>query len=199
MASSPIPMRKIGLYGGSFDPVHRSHVEIVRSALGYGLEKIIVIPCRISPYKQGNPPVAPEHRWAMLEAAFRSSPRVELCRYELEGRSISYTHRTIAHIQHLYPDARLSLILGYDQLASLSLWKNFSEWEQKTDYLVFPRDGLAVEIPPQLQHLKITAAKEDVPPISSTRIRLSVQLNKSLRTLVPRAVEEYIRKNRLYL
>jgi len=185
------------MYGGSFDPVHLSHIGLAHAALGYGLSRVILVPCRIAPHKDHLPAEA-HHRWAMLEAAFAGEPGIELSSFELESEEISYTHKTVEHLQSLHPGKRLTLILGYDQFLTLEEWKLFSDWGRTIDYLVFPRDGQAAEIPPGLVDLNITFATEDLPHISSSLIREEIQAGHSLEKLLPPAVALYIADHKLY-
>lgn len=189
---------KVGMFGGSFDPVHLSHVALAHAALGYGLDRVVLVPCRIAPHKDHRP-VDARHRWIMLETAFDGEPRIELSAFELESDEISYTHKTIEHLQSLHPGTRLTLILGYDQFATLSSWKLFSEWGRKIDYLIFPRDGSPTSIPPKLADLNITFATENLPPISSSFIRQEIEAGRSLEKLLPPAVADYITRHKLYL
>lgn len=192
---------RIGLYGGTFDPVHNSHIALARSAMAYAIDHLVITPCRNSPHKTGtgDAPLEPdEHRWNMLKLAFPGHPNISLSRFELNGPPISYTCHTIRYLQHIYTGARLVLIIGMDQTPLLHTWARYKEWAPTVDLLIFPRPGE----PLTTHHLKhparVTIAKETVGDTSSTQIRTLIKNGQSITHLVPTPVQAYILKNKLY-
>lgn len=198
----------IGLFGGSFDPVHLGHRAMAKSAFHYDIEKLFLIPCRLSPFKTEafgkSPPADGEHRCKMLELMFHEeiqNKRMALCRFELDNPPPSYTYRTLEYFKSLYPKATFTLLLGEDSLHSLSEWAEFESWKDKVRYLVFKRGEYS--IPPledtRLKELKIQWANEIIPPISSTIIRETIKEKGSLERLVSTEIAEYIYHHQLYL
>jgi len=195
--------QRIGLYGGTFNPVHLGHVEIARSALANGLNQLIVIPCSVSPHKQilsdADFSVETEHRWNMLRAAFHSMKDVQLSRYELEGPLRSYTYQTIARYQKTNPGTILVLSLGFDQLVVLDQWTRFKKWGDQVEYMVLNRKSNSSQtIPDVVKKLSIQFLKNEIPAISSTEIRDRIKKGLSITGFVPEAVADYIAKHALY-
>ena len=206
-------MMGIGLFGGSFDPVHVGHVEMARSAFRYGVEKLLVIPCRLSPHKTTSsgkaPPADGEHRYRMLELAFSKEigdGKVALSRFELDGPSPSYTCRTLEHCKTLHPGATFTLLMGEDSFLSLPTWARFEEWKNSVEYIIFRRGKKEAQptslslsgLPDSLRGLRMTWAREIIQDISSTALREKAAHHEPLEKLVPASVEEYIDQHRLY-
>lgn len=193
----------LGIYGGSFDPVHLGHVGLAQAALGYGIHRLIVIPCRRSPHKRPEDgkeiPTSAEHRWVMLQRAFAHMPKIELSCFELDGPEYSYTWQTLEHFQKTCPQGtRLVLVCGFDSWLSLPHWARFEEWKDSVDYLVFPRKGQVVQAEPEsLKNLSVTFAKEELPEVSSTELRQALKDARS-HPLLPTLVLDYIREHQLY-
>ena len=118
-------MEKIGIFGGTFNPIHLQHVEMVKQAVKeLNLDKIIVIPTYISPHKQGETAVDGLHRLNMLKLAFSGIDGVEISAYELEKGGVSYTYETILYFKSVYPNATLYYLMGSDMLENFPTWKN---------------------------------------------------------------------------
>lgn len=166
----------IAIFGGSFNPVHMGHYEIVRNLVQeQGFKSVLVVPTYQNPLKSG-PPVIPEAiRWQMLQATFDAIDAVELSRFEIETPGISYSYKTLTHFRQIYPEDSLFLILGEDSFASFPQWVNMNIILEMAHILVFPRCDQRspdVEIPffhnfrEYVTWLDIT-----IPDISATNIR----------------------------
>ncbi len=194
---------RIGIYGGTFDPVHQGHRVMVEAALER-LDRVMVIPCRISPHKvpdaQRPPPTDAEHRWRMLELSLGALNRVELSRIEIDREEISFTWQTLEALRAKYPEDHLVLILGDDQYQVLPTWIRFSEWAESVDYLVFRRPGAMNHSEPILPPgLKIEFHERIPPTVASSEIRERLQRGEKLSSeVLDPKVAEYIRKHGLY-
>ena len=183
-------LRKIGIYGGTFDPIHHGHLILAREARErLELETIIFVPAAVSPFK--NAPAAPAaDRLAMLEAAIDGEPGFVIDRIELNRASPSYTIDTVENIRAREADAELSYLLGQDNVADLSRWHRFKDLQKLVRFIVLDRTGERANHPHIVVQRKID--------ISATEIRKRVASHRSIRYLVPEAVEEIIRRRRLY-
>ena len=183
-------MKKIGIYGGTFDPIHHGHLILAREARErLGLQKIIFVPAAVSPFKD-KPATSPTDRLAMLEAAITGESGFEIDQIELHRPPPSYTIDTIEAIRSRDPTADLFYLLGQDNAADLPKWHRFDELQKLVRFVVLDRTGEKADHP----HLVIRRKID----ISATEIRKRVASHQSIRYLVPPAVEEIIRSRRLY-
>jgi len=183
---------RIGVFGGTFDPVHVGHLAIALAALeSVPLDRVLFVPVRRSPLKDRDPLASTDDRVAMLEAAIANEPRFALSRAELDRDGVSYTVDTL---EGLRPQGELFLILGSDALADLARWRAPDRIRELATILVAARPG-APE--PGAMH---GARAFDAPrlDISSRELRARAARGMSLRYLVPDAVWEHIRRRGLY-
>ncbi|MBT4288093.1 MAG: nicotinate (nicotinamide) nucleotide adenylyltransferase [Deltaproteobacteria bacterium] len=165
----------IAIFGGSFDPVHRGHFEIVRQILKYSpIDRIIVVPNYQNPLKKRRPTLPDELRWEMLKTTFFGIKEVELSDFELKQHKRNFTYSTILHFKERFPQDQLYLILGEDAFAY------FDEWA-KTD-IILEMSKIAVFYRPALRTERTSASIEaygdiaefipiEIPDISATEIR----------------------------
>ncbi|MDR1144955.1 MAG: nicotinate (nicotinamide) nucleotide adenylyltransferase [Verrucomicrobiales bacterium] len=197
-------MMTVGLFGGTFDPVHVGHERMVRAALAMGLQRVIVMPCCLSPHKidaaSHERPADGEHRRRMLELALGAVTGVEISTYELARGGVSFTWQTLEFLRKKFTGARLALLVGLDQYHKFPRWQRFAEWGRGLDIYVFGRAGQAP--------LTVGAAHagpvyhwptERIPAVSASAIRQRARAGQSLTGLVSPPVAEYIRSRRLYL
>lgn len=183
---------RIGVFGGTFDPVHVGHLAIALAALeSVPLDRVLFIPARRSPLKDREPVATVADRVAMLEAAVASEPRFGLSRVELERDGVSYTVDTL---EALRSQGELFLILGSDALADLARWRKPDRIRELATILVALRPG-APEPDPKHRAQAFDAPRLD---ISSRELRARASRGMSLRYLVPDAVWEHIKKRGLY-
>jgi nicotinate-nucleotide adenylyltransferase len=186
----------IGLFGGSFDPVHHGHLivgQVVREKLG--LELLRFVPAREQPFKRGRHRSSPEDRAAMLSLAIESTPGFAIERAELNRTGPSYTVDTLTELRQREPDTELILLLGADAAAELPTWHEARRIPDLARVIVFARPGTALPALPWI------SSRIEVPAvdISATEIRNRVRQGRSIRYWVPDSVAEYIATHRLYL
>lgn len=186
----------IGLFGGSFDPIHHGHLIVAQVALeALGLESLRFVPAREQPFKLGQHRSAPEHRAAMLSLAIAGSPAFGLERSELERAGPSYTVPTLEALHRRHPHDALILLLGADAAADLHAWYQAERIPQLAQVVVFARPGSSVPATAAISRVIEVPAID----ISATEIRRRVHQRRPIRYWVPDVVAEYIVQHRLYL
>ena len=185
-------LKKIAIYGGTFDPVHHAHLILAREAVEtLDLDKVILVPAAISPLKKAAPVANGEVRLAMLRAATKGEPVFEVDECELLRPPPSYTIDTVEKIHRRERDAAIYCLIGEDNVSQLPRWHRFAELEKMVRFVVLDRTGKQPSHSYQLIHRRID--------ISATEIRRRVAQNESIRHLVPESVEEIIQREKLYL
>ena len=196
----------IGVFGGTFDPIHTGHLIIAEEArIKLGFSKVLFVPAG-QPWLKLNHSITPAaHRVEMVRRAIASNPYFELCTLEVERPGPSYTVDTIIMLQkQLGAEASFFFILGQDTLADLPLWKEPGKLVQICQLVVAPRAGsgladlksLGLSIPGVVH--SVIQLELPIIEISSSGIRRRVADGLSIRYLVPDAVEKYILQQRLY-
>ena len=184
-------MKKIGIFGGTFDPIHHGHLILARDAFEQlDLDRLLFIPAAISPHKLKEQPTAPEIRLEMVRAAIEGEPDFCLDAIELERPAPSYTIDTIEALKAREPEATFTFLIGEDNVAQLPNWRRFADLSRMVQFAVLDRTGLNTTHPyPTIRrHLDISASD----------IRNRVARGQSIRYLVPPAVEKIIRERQLY-
>jgi nicotinate-nucleotide adenylyltransferase len=187
----------VGLLGGTFDPVHLAHLAMARAALrALPIGKVIFMPTghNEGTVRYRTPPVASaEHRLAMLKLALEGEPRFEIDPRELAPTASGYTADTLAQLHdELGPRVPVFLLMGADQYAKLDAWHRPQEVRRLARIAVFARPGLP---PPGAGAERVAMEEMDV---SSSDIRARAARGEDLSALVPAAVANYIRRERLY-
>ncbi len=167
-------MKRIGVYGGSFNPIHAGHVGIaLKAAAEHALERVLVIPAKVSPFKTDALQEAVKftdlQRWEMVKAACADFPVLEPCDMELVRGGVSYTIDTLREVRRRYPDAKIYFIIGEDSVAGLPQWKDWDELQRLATFVSYPRT-----------------------PESSTEIRRRISAGEDISGLVPPAVAKMI-------
>jgi nicotinate-nucleotide adenylyltransferase len=196
LATGMIPVRSIGLLGGSFDPVHHGHLIVGQvAAEALGLDELRFVPAREQPFKQGRHGAPAADRAAMLDLAVAGMPGFAVERVELDRPGPSYTVDTLTAIRSRDPGAKLTLLLGADAAAELGGWHRAEELPGLARIVVFGRPGAPIPASP------LIAGTIEVPAIeiSATEIRGRVRAGRPIRYWLPDAVAEYITRHRLYL
>jgi nicotinate-nucleotide adenylyltransferase len=184
-------LKKIAIYGGTFDPVHHAHLILARQAIEtLGLDKVILVPAATSPLKKAAPVASGEVRLGMLQAAIEGEPELEVDECELLRPPPSYTIDTVEDIRRRECDAAIYCLIGEDNVEQLPQWHRFAELEKMVRFVVLDRSGKQPSHFYQLIHRRID--------ISATEIRRRVAKNESIRYLVPNSVEEIIQREKLY-
>jgi nicotinate-nucleotide adenylyltransferase len=174
---------KIALFGGSFNPVHMGHYEIVRNLNEeFRFQKIIIIPTYQNPLKETLPVVPRDVRLKMLAETFVGFDNVDISDHELEKKQISYTYQTLEHFKKTFPHHTFYLVIGQDAFASFHLWAKADRITELCYLLVINRSGTGKPTENKeifLDSRKITKMKATIPAVSSTEIR-----DASLETIV---------------
>lgn len=196
------------MFGGSFNPVHIGHLIAAQDALElFDLSRVVFVPCRLPPHKEGTHLADAAHRAAMLEAAIEDDLRFELSRVELLRDGPSYTVDTIRELKRQQPEAQIHFIMGSDMLPELHLWRDVYRLLEMCRFITLcrpptdPRSLSAASIgltPPWPERILELAAAGRMVAVSSSEVRHRIAEGLSIRYLVPAAVEMYIAEHRLY-
>ena len=197
---------RIGIYGGTFNPLHTGHIHAVRQAMEtLRLDKLLMIPDRIAPHKEipsGSP--TPEQRLQMLQLAVAGEPGIEVSDIELKREGPSYTYLTVETLRETYPDAKLYLIMGTDMFLSFHTWKNPERITAQATLAVMYRgdkgekaaiDARKAEM--EAEGVEVELVENDTIPISSTQLRRLLAF-RCADAFLPAGVGDYIRENGLY-
>ncbi len=180
---------KIGLFGGSFDPVHVGHAAAAEAALKFGLDKLIIIPTGNMPHKTGCRASGRE-RIDMLHLAFVGEKFI-ISDYEVNRSDTSYSADTIEHFKKLFPGDEIYFIIGGDSYAYIDKWHEPERIFQNAVVLVYPRGNEKI-LPPAVR------LDCDKVQVSSTEIREKIERGENVSDLLKKEVYEYITDNGLY-
>lgn len=197
---------RIGVLGGTFDPVHLAHVALGEAAIKEaGLRKLIVMPARTQPFKQGRETAEDIHRKTMTRLAFMDNEKAEVSDYEMDGDALSYTVKTLTYLKRQYPEDEIFFISGTDSFLEMEKWYRGTEILSKFSFAVSVRPGYREEELRdkiaeygQKYGSKVILIKAKMPAISSTMVRERIALGESVAELVPPQVERYMTENGLY-
>jgi nicotinate-nucleotide adenylyltransferase len=195
---------RIGLMGGTFDPVHYGHLVIAEVArVKFSLDRVIWLPAGDPPHKKAYAVSGQEYRYAMVVLATASNEHFEVSRWEIERPTPSYSIETLEHFREIGPGDELFFITGADAILEILTWRRHEDVIRACQFIAVTRPGydlgrLKGQLPADyLERIHLlTAPGVD---ISSTAIRKRVRSGEPIRYLVPEAVECYLRKARLYL
>ena len=189
-------MPSIGLFGGSFDPVHHGHLIVARvAAESLGLDELRFLPAREQPFKRGRHGAPAAERAIMLELAIAGSPGFAVERAELDRPGPSYTVETLEVLGAREPGVTFTVLVGADAAADLGAWHRAADLPRLARIVVLGRPGTPMPASPQI------AGSVEVPEvdISATEIRRRVRAGLPVKYWVPDAVAEYMVRHRLYL
>ncbi|UCB56551.1 MAG: nicotinate-nucleotide adenylyltransferase [Candidatus Omnitrophota bacterium] len=190
--------RKIGILGGTFNPIHMGHLVLAEQAREHlRLDKVIFIPTNISPHKRRQKRLElAKKRYYMVAQALKSNPYFEACSLELARGGISYSLQTVRELKSIFPEANLYFIVGSDFLKEFSRWKDVDKLSKICKFAIAERPGFPFKKPlAKMQAIRIPTVSLD---ISSSDIRRRLKRGESIRYLVPERVRKYILKKRLY-
>jgi nicotinate-nucleotide adenylyltransferase len=192
-------MSRIGIFGGTFDPVHCGHLLLAEGALAeLKLDRLIWVPNRIPPLKDSTPSADPEDRARMVELAIQDNPQFEISRLELHRSGPSYSCDTVSDLIESVEDSAAVwyFLIGSDAANQLTYWREIDELLKRIQFAVIKRPGLSTEDLPFRDQLTFLSVKTQ--PISASEVRARIKSNQDLVELVPSAVAEYIQEHRLY-
>lgn len=198
-------MKKYGIFGGSFNPIHYGHLmicEYIKEEMG--LDKVIFIPTGNPPHKEIG--VSAEDRYEMVRLAISPNPDFEISDIETTRVNLSYTVDTIRELKKIYKEEKLYFLIGLDSLFQLKTWKKIGDLSQEIEFVVALRPGYInkEEINREIDFLrenfgtKINLIKTPLYEISSTDLRERIHEGKSLRYLIPKKVLDYIEESGFY-
>ena len=191
-------LKKFGLFGGSFDPVHSAHVALAQVALSQlQLDAVRWVPAG-EPWQKTRELASPAHRAAMVQLAIADEPRFALERCELNRVGPSFTLDTVRELQAAEPDAQWFLIIGQDQYVGLHTWRDWKALLQLVTLAVAMRPGVPAQANPEVQRVGHQPVALPMMDISSTEIRERVASGQGIDRLVPAAVARYIDRHHLY-
>lgn len=198
--------KRIGIMGGTFDPIHFGHLVIANEVLDqYNMEKIIFIPAGNPPHKKGSK-ASSFDRYFMTNLATLSNEKFEVSNIELIKKEKSYTINTLIELGEIYKDAEIYFITGADAIIELPNWYEFNRIIKLCKFIAVTRpDYDTAEIERKIQDIiqkyegQIEVLKVPMLQISSTDIRNRIKNKRTAKYLLPETVEQYILRNNLYM
>lgn len=188
--------QRIGVLGGTFNPIHVGHLAIAQMALErMHLTKVVFVPAHIPPHKNPGVVAGAKHRYQMVRLAIEGNDTFEVSDFEINKRGKSYTVDTMKYFHHFYPpDTKLYFIIGGDTLGDLRSWRYIEEILKIAEFIVVNRPGY-VKKPGDVRHHSVIMPGID---ISSSYVRIRLFQGRTIRYFVPDKVLEYISQNQLY-
>ena len=197
---------KIGIMGGTFDPVHIGHLIIAEeSRVNFDLDKIIFVPTGEPPHKNLKNVTSAKDRYEMTLLSIRHNPYFYISDIEIKREGLTYTIDTIRYFKKRYPKSEIFFIIGADSLINIDKWKNSEELLRESKFIVAKRVGIEYslleerinEINDKYSKIVFSVTTPYI-DISSTDIRKRVKNGENIKYYLPLDVEAYIKKNRLY-
>lgn len=189
--------RRIGFFGGSFDPVHGGHLAMAESALeALSLDQVVFVPAARNPHKTVVPAATAEERVDMLRLATAGDARYRIWEGELDRAGPSYTYDTVLHLEQVNPNAHLFWIIGSDQCRCLTRWHAIEALVSRVAFILVRRPGYPLEWP-DVPGLKIFLVDNKEYEVSSTALRAALLAGEPTPFL-PTAVRAYIEERKLY-
>jgi nicotinate-nucleotide adenylyltransferase len=190
-------VQKIGLFGGSFDPVHLGHLLVAQAAREeLQLDRLFFIPAAQSPFKPDSTPTSSAERLRLLRLGLAGKSWCEIDEQELQRGGVSYTITTLRDYHQRFPEAKIFYLIGGDHVQKLPAWRDAEELARLAEFVVVPRPG-QVEIPFPAP-FRGRALKGFPLGVSSSQIRARVKAGEPIEHLVPATVAEAIRGAGLY-
>jgi nicotinate-nucleotide adenylyltransferase len=188
---------KLGIFGGSFDPVHLGHLLVAQAAMEeLGLDKLFFVPAAVSPFKPENKMAPAEIRLQLLRLALAGKTNCEIDEQEIRRGGISYSIETLRDYAKRFPGAKLFYLIGADNIAKLSEWREADELARLAEFVAVPRPGeTPVNFPKPFRGRILKGFPIE---ISSSQIRARIAANLPVENLLPPFVAEAIRTAKLY-
>ena len=215
-------MSWVGLFGGTFNPIHNGHLKVAEQVLShFPLSRLLFIPSYLPPHKESRELASVEHRLKMVELACRRDKRFEVCDVEARTPQTSYSILTLRKMKEIYPDDFFLFVVGVDAFLEIDTWKDYRRLFEECSFIVVRRPGFDLElIKKKIKSLQEKGVRIEVrekavgqgniscgqvflldvetPNISSSEIRKRIQTGLPVEGLVPEEVAEYIEKYNLY-
>ena len=192
---------KVGLYFGSFNPIHNGHLHVATEALNQiPLDSIWLVVSPQNPFKDNLGLAPQQNRLAMAELACVNEENISATDIEFSMPLPSFTINTVKELLRKHPDYSFHLIIGEDNLLDFDRWKDYEELLKLTHLIVYPRESKSPEIPAALRAFgnRIHFLRGELMPVSATEIRNLVKTGSSIVGLTPDTVAHYIQANNLY-
>ena len=189
----------VGLFFGSFNPIHNGHVAIAQYMLSHtGLAEVWFVVSPQNPLKPIGELAEDTLRLEMVRQTVASiNPNLRVCSVEFKMPRPSFTIDTLKRLQEMHPSYRFTVLMGADSLATITQWKDYQALTNGYNIFVYPRPGVAIE-----EHLKLYSRVKEVDapilPISSTLVRDLVRVGKDIAHLVPVVTAQFIKSNAMY-
>jgi nicotinate-nucleotide adenylyltransferase len=191
-------VERIGLFGGSFDPIHTGHLLLAQAAIEeLGLTRLCFILAAQSPFKVGQNFAPAEARLQMLRLALAGKTNCDVDEQEISRGGVSFAIDTVRDYARRFPQAELFYLIGADHVSNLPKWRDATELARLARFVVIPRPGSdPVTLPPPFHGRTLAGFAFGV---SASQIRMRVKAGQTIEHLVPAVVAEAVRNNRLYL
>ncbi|SIS36766.1 nicotinate-nucleotide adenylyltransferase [Salimicrobium flavidum] len=186
-------MKRVGLFGGTFDPLHIGHMIVAESVReAEGLDEVWFIPSHIPPHKE-KASTGSSDRYHMVKDSIETNDNFKVTDVELEGEERSFTLTTVRELKKQYPETQFSFIIGGDMVESLHTWYKIEELIKEVSFIGVSRPGYSFDAPYELSKVEVPLLE-----ISSSEVRKRLKRNKTVRYMVPEPVYSYIKRKGLY-
>ncbi|NMB43949.1 MAG: nicotinate-nucleotide adenylyltransferase [Clostridiales bacterium] len=201
-------MKKIGIMGGTFNPVHNAHLVLAECSYEqFGLDTVWFMPSKNPPHKCGKNIESQEHRSNMIKRGIEDNPHFQFSDFELRRQGLTYTVDTLTMLSSMYDDTTFYFIMGEDSLFALETWKKPDQLFKLAKIIIarrgFHDNNLIMDrieyLENKYQTNDINLLESPISNLSSELIRKSIKEGKSIKYYVPQKVEEYIYQNKLYV
>ncbi|HZJ36970.1 MAG TPA: nicotinate (nicotinamide) nucleotide adenylyltransferase [Gillisia sp.] len=191
--------KKIGLYFGTFNPIHIGHMIIANYMVEFSdLDEIWMVVTPQNPFKKKSSLLDNNHRLELVYIACENYPKLKPCNVEFKLSQPNYTINTLVQLEENYPDPDFSLIMGEDNLKSFHKWKNYEVILERYFIYVYPRVSHGMAENQFKDHPKIRRVEAPIVEISSTFIRKAIKSGKNITPMLPEKVWEYIDRMNFY-
>ncbi|MDX1462883.1 MAG: nicotinate (nicotinamide) nucleotide adenylyltransferase [Marinirhabdus sp.] len=191
--------KKIGLYFGTFNPIHVGHLTIANHMVEFGgLDEVWMVVTPHNPHKKKSTLLDNHHRLAMVRIALEDYPKLKASTIEFDLPQPNYTVNTLAVLGEKYPEQEFCLIMGEDNLKSLHKWKNYEVIIERYTLYVYPRISEGTVETQFEGHPKIVEVAAPIMELSSTFIRKGIKNGKNIRPMLPQNVWEYLDEMNFY-
>jgi len=199
---SKMEKKRIGLFGGTFNPIHCGHVKAAESVQNmFSFDRILFIPSCLPPHKESVDVASAAHRLKMVELALASFDRFFPSSVEIDARGTSYSILTLNKIKEMFPQTEVFFLLGIDAFLEIETWKDYEDVLEQCSFVVMSRPGFRLSEAKDIltEKYKIYLLSINTLDISSSEVRERIRKNQPIEGLVPENVENYIKERRLYL
>lgn len=196
-------MKRIALYGGSFDPIHIGHlITAINVVENLDIDKLIFIPSNITPLKSTSLKASNIDRYNMIKLSIEDNPKFEVSNYEINKQDISYTYHTVCHFQKMYPNSELYFIVGTDRVKDLHKWYEIESLSKIVTFIFVARDDESLEKIVSnnefYKNINYKILKLPIIELSSTEIREKIRDNKNINYILTSKCVKYIKEMNLY-